>query len=105
MSHETRRPLGFWRCWSLVVGGAIGSAVFMMPSVMAPYGGLGLLSLACATLGAVCVALMVGALARRVTLSGGMYVYTRAAFGAFGSLLPGWTAWISMWGACGAIAM
>jgi APA family basic amino acid/polyamine antiporter len=105
MSHDTRRPLGFWRCWSLVVGGAIGSAVFMMPAVMAPYGGLGLLSLAFATLGAVCVALMFGALARRVTLSGGMYVYTRAAFGDFAAFLVAWTAWISMWVACAAIAI
>jgi APA family basic amino acid/polyamine antiporter len=105
MSHDTRRPLGFWRCWSLVVGGAIGSAVFMMPAVMAPYGGLGLLSLAFATLGAVCVALMFGALARRVTLSGGMYVYTRAAFGDFAAFLVAWTAWISMWVACAAVAI
>ena len=27
MSGETRRSLGFWRCWSLVVGGTIGSAI------------------------------------------------------------------------------
>ena len=105
MSHEARRSLGFWRCWSLVVGGAIGSAVFMMPAVMAPYGGLGLLSLACATLGAVCIALMFGALARRVTASGGMYVYTRAAFGDFAAFLVAWTAWISMWVSAAAIAL
>jgi len=102
---ETRRSLGFWRCWSLVVGGAIGSAVFMMPAVMAPYGGLGLLSLASATLGAVCVALMFGALARRITASGGMYVYTRAAFGDFAAFLVAWTAWISMWVGTAAIAI
>ncbi len=105
MTGETRRSLGFWRCWSLVVGGTIGSAVFMMPAVMAPYGGLGLLSLASATLGAVCVALMFGALARRITLSGGMYAYTRAAFGDFAAFLVAWTAWISMWVAAAAIAI
>lgn len=42
MSSTNQRTLGFWRCWSLVVGGAIGSAVSMMPAIMAPYGGLGL---------------------------------------------------------------
>jgi basic amino acid/polyamine antiporter, APA family len=105
MNGEARRSLGFWRCWSLVVGGAIGSAVFMMPAVMAPYGGLGLLSLVSATLGAVCVALMFGALARRITASGGMYVYTRAAFGDFAAFLVAWTAWISMWVASAAIAI
>lgn len=105
MNGETRRPLGFWRCWGLVVGGAIGSAVFMMPAVMAPYGGLGLLSLAFATVGAMCVALMFGALARRVTSSGGMYAYTRAAFGDFAAFLVAWSAWISMWVACAALAI
>lgn len=105
MSGDVPRSLGFWRCWGLVVGGTIGSAVFMMPTVMAPYGGLGLLSLMFATLGAVCVALMFGALARRVTLTGGMYVYTRAGFGDFAAFLVAWSGWISIWVSCAAIAI
>ena len=105
MNGVTRRSLGFWRSWSLVVGGTIGSAVFMMPAVMAPYGGIGLASLAAATLGAVCVALMFSALARRVTSSGGMYAYTRAAFGDFAAFIVAWTGWISMWVSCAAIAI
>jgi APA family basic amino acid/polyamine antiporter len=105
VSGEPRPSLGFWRSWSLVVGGAIGSAVFMMPAVMAPYGGLGLLSLVAATLGAVCIAMTLGALARRVTVSGGMYAYTQAAFGDFAAFLVAWTTWISMWVSCAAIAI
>ena len=46
------RTLGPWRSWALVVGGAIGSAVFMMPAILVPFGGLGLLSLAAAGIGA-----------------------------------------------------
>jgi APA family basic amino acid/polyamine antiporter len=88
-----------------VVGGTIGSAVFMMPAVMAPYGGLGLLSLIFATLGAVCVAAMFGALASRVTLTGGMYAYTRAGFGDFAAFLVAWSGWISIWVSCAAIAI
>jgi basic amino acid/polyamine antiporter, APA family len=102
---EARRPLGVWRSWSLVVGGAIGSAVFMMPAVMAPYGGLGLLSLVSATLGAVCVAMTLGAMARRITVSGGMYAYTQAAFGDFAAFLVAWTTWIGMWVSCAAVAI
>ena len=105
MSEDVTRSLGFWRGWGLVVGGTIGSAVFMMPAVMAPYGGLGLLSLVFATLGAVCVALMFGALARRVTLTGGMYAYTRAGFGDFAAFLVAWSGWISIWVSCAAIAI
>ena len=77
----------------------------MMPAVMAPYGSIGLVSLASATLGAVCVALMFSDLARRVTSSGGMYAYTRAAFGDFAAFIVAWTGWISMWVSCAAIAI
>lgn len=99
------KALGFWQCWSLVVGGAIGSAVFMMPAVMAPYGSIGLLGLAAATGGALSIALMLGHLARRVTVSGGCYAYTRAAFGDFSAFLIAWGFWISMWVSCAAIAL
>ena len=105
VSRESNRSLGFWRSWSLVVGGTIGSAVFMMPAVMAPYGGIGLLSLVFATLGAVCVALMFATLARRVTLTGGMYAYTRAGLGDFAAFLVAWSGWISFWVMCAAIAI
>jgi len=105
MKAEPRRSLGFWRCWSLVVGGTIGSAVFMMPAVMAPYGTIGLASLLFATLGAVCVALTLSSLARRVTVSGGMYAYTRSAFGDFAGFLVAWNYWIGCWVSCAALAI
>jgi APA family basic amino acid/polyamine antiporter len=99
------RSLGFWRTWSLVVGGAIGSAVFMMPAVLAPYGHLGTLGLAAATVGALTIALMLGHMARRVTATGGSYAHTRAAFGDLPAFLIGWGLWISFWVACATIAL
>ena len=39
------KEIGFWRGWSIAVGCAIGSGVFMMPTLLAPYGMLGLVRL------------------------------------------------------------
>jgi amino acid transporter len=36
------KEIGFWRGWSIAVGCAIGSGIFMMPTLLAPYGMLGL---------------------------------------------------------------
>jgi APA family basic amino acid/polyamine antiporter len=103
--EKVQRSLGFWRSWSLVVGGTIGSSVFMMPAVLAPYGTVGLASLVFATFGAVCLALTFGALARRVTVSGGLYAYTRAAFGDFLAFIVAWNYWIGIWVSCAALAI
>jgi APA family basic amino acid/polyamine antiporter len=105
MSNEQSRTLGFWRCWALVVGGAIGSAIFMMPAVLVSYGGLGLLSWAAAAGGALFVAMMLANLSRHVTRAGGPYAYTHAAFGDFGGFLVAWGYWISLWTACAGITI
>jgi APA family basic amino acid/polyamine antiporter len=101
----SKPSLGFWRCWSLVVGGTIGSGIFMIPAVLAPYGGLGLLSLAMATFGALAVALTFASLARRVTTTGGFYAYTRTGMGAFAGFLVAWSGWIGLWVSAAAIAI
>lgn len=100
-----QRSLGFWRTWGIVVGGAIGSAVFIMPAVLAPYGNLGTISLAAATAGAMSVALTIGSMARRVTSSGGPYVYSRAAFGDLPGFLTAWAFWVSCWVSVPAVAL
>lgn len=105
MSDQIERSLGLWRSWALVVGCVIGSAIFMMPAVLAPYGGLGLISWGAAGAGAVLVAVMLGDLARRLPRVGGPYAYARAGFGDFAGFLVAWGYWISLWAACAAIAI
>jgi APA family basic amino acid/polyamine antiporter len=105
MPQGRNRTLGFWRCWALVVGGAIGSAIFIMPALVVPYGGLGLLSWAAAAGGALFVAMMFANLSRHVTRAGGPFAYSHAAFGDFGGFLVAWGFWISLWTACAGIAI
>ncbi len=100
-----RKSLGLWRSWAIVVGSVLGSAIFMEPSLLAPYGGLGLISLAAAAFAALCVASTLAVLARTSTLSGGIYAYAHETFGDWIGFLNAWTYWIALWTACAAITI
>jgi basic amino acid/polyamine antiporter, APA family len=100
----SRPSLGFWRSWSLVVGSVVGSGVFLMPTVLAPYGGMGIISVVVAGLGGLCIAIVFASLSRRVSGSGGPYAYAHAGFGEFAGFLMAWVYWAALWSASGAIA-
>ncbi|MCH7807428.1 MAG: amino acid permease [Proteobacteria bacterium] len=100
-----KRSLGFWRTWSLSAGYMIGSGIFLMPTVLAPYDLLGLSSWLITGAGAVLLALVFGNLSRRIPKVGGPYAYTREAFGEFPGFLVAWSYWISLWVATAAITV
>ena len=102
---EQKRSLGFWRTWSLSAGYMIGSGIFLMPTVLAPYGLLGLSSWLITGAGAVLLALVFGNLSRRIPKVGGPYAYTREAFGEFPGFLVAWSYWISLWVGTAAITI
>lgn len=99
------KPLGFWTCWSLTVGVMIGSGVFTLPAVLAPYGLLSFGGWLIAGGGSILLALIVGRLAGRTTRSGGPYVYAHDAFGDLVGFLIAWGYWCSYWIALPAIAI
>lgn len=101
----TKKSLGFWRCWSIVVGGMIGSGVFMLPAILAPYGSLSVVGWIFTGGGTVFVALVLGSLARRMPRLGGPYAYTREAFGDLPGFLIAWGYWISLWSSSAALAV
>lgn len=105
MSQSFERSLGLWRAWGLGVGCVIGSAIFMMPAVLAPFGSLGLIGWGAAAAGALAVAAMLGHMARRLPKVGGPYAYARAGFGDFAGFLVAWGYWISLWAASAALAI
>lgn len=89
--------LGFWACLALVIGNMIGSGFFLMPATMAPFGWSGVLGWVATTIGALCLAIVFGSLARALPKAGGPYAYSRAAFGPFTAFLVAWSYWISIW--------
>jgi APA family basic amino acid/polyamine antiporter len=102
---SSSKPLGFWACWSLTVGVMIGSGVFALPAVLAPYGLLSFGGWVLTGAGSILLALTIGRLASRTTLSGGPYIYAREAFGDLAGFLIGWGYWTSYWIAIPAVAI
>jgi APA family basic amino acid/polyamine antiporter len=99
------REIGIWTATSLVIGSMIGSGVFLLPASLAPYGGISLLGWVITAFGSVMLALAFAILARRNPAAGGLYAYTRDAFGEFAGFLVAWGYWISMWSANAALAV
>ena len=104
-ASPTRRGLGVWAVTSLVVGNVIGSSIFLLPSLLAPYGGLAIVSWLITCTGALLLALVFARLAKQVPRAGGPYVYTRQAFGDFGGFLIAWGYWIGLWASVAAVAV
>ncbi|WP_417477116.1 APC family permease [Maricaulis sp.] len=110
MSHATDevtppRRIGFWGAWSLTVGVMIGSGIFLLPSVMAPYGLMGFSGWILTAAGSILLALVMSRLALRTTRSGGPYVYAREAFGDLPGFLVIWGYWASYWIAIPTVAI
>ncbi len=89
----------------MVVGTMIGSGVFLLPSVLAPYGAFSLAGWAVAATGTLFIALSLGSLARRLPRIGGPYAYVREAFGDLPAFLIAWGYWISLWTGMSAVAV
>lgn len=95
MNDATDKPLGFWSCWSLTVGCMIGSGVFMLPTLLAPYGLLSFGGWIIAGGGSIALALIFGRLAARTRSNGGPYAYARESFGDLTGFLMAWAYWLS----------
>ena len=95
MSSNQHRVIGFWRGWSIAVGCAIGSGIFMMPTMLAPYGLLGFGGWLVAGAGSILAALTMARLVKRIPKTGGPYVYVNEGLGDFSGFIIAWTYWVA----------
>ena len=95
MSSDQHRVIGFWKGWSIAVGCAIGSGIFMMPTMLAPYGLLGFGGWLVAGAGSILVALTMARLVKRIPKTGGPYVYVNEGVGTFSGFIIAWTYWVA----------
>lgn len=96
-SREAVTPsMGFWRSWSMTVGCMIGSGIFLMPAVLAPYGTFSLVGWALTGVGTILLALTMGRLAARIPRVGGPYAYVHDTFGDLPGFLVAWGYWLNV---------
>jgi APA family basic amino acid/polyamine antiporter len=96
--------LGFGMTVALVVGNIIGSGVYLVPASLAPYGRNSLSAWLFTAGGALVLAVVFAALSRSLPAEGGLYAYTRAAFGERAGFMVAWGYWVSIWVGNAAIA-
>ncbi len=97
--------LGLTGATALVVGSIVGVGIFNLPSSLAPYGPITLVSIGLTTIGALALARLFASLSRRMPADGGPYAYARAAFGNKLGFANAWSYWITAWAGNAAIAV
>jgi len=85
------------------MGNMIGSGIYLLPSSLAPYGGISILGWIVTATGSMVLAIIFSRLSRLVTKPGGPYIYSQTAFGDFIGFIVAWGYWISIW--CGNAAI
>jgi APA family basic amino acid/polyamine antiporter len=87
------------------VGSIIGVGIFNLPTSLASYGPISLVSMGFTTIGALAFALLFAALSRRLPADGGPYAYARVGFGNSVGFVNAWSYWITAWAGNAAIAV
>ena len=102
---EKPRQFGLTAAMALIVGSIIGVGIFNLPTSLAFYGPITLVSMALTTVGALALALLFASLSRRLPADGGPYAYARVAFGNRLGFANAWSYWITAWAGNAAIAV
>src|SRR5215468_9222252 len=95
--QEGSHQFGLTAAMALIVGSIIGVGVFNLPTSLAAYGPITLVSMALTTVGALALALLFASLSRRLPADGGPYAYARVAFGNPLGFMNAWSYWITAW--------
>ena len=104
MSEEgDRRLLGPWMSTAMVMGYMIGSAIFLLPATLAPYGPNALIAWGITVGGTMCLALALAKLAARNP--GGPQSYVQDAFGPTAAYFIIWMYWVSVFTSTAGIAV
>jgi APA family basic amino acid/polyamine antiporter len=104
-NEKAAAGLGLNAATALVVGSIVGVGIFNLPTSLAAFGPISLISMGLTTVGAIALAMLFAALSRRMPADGGPYAYARVAFGNRTGFANAWSYWITAWAGNAAIAV
>ena len=105
LNRRASSSTGVWGLPALVLGTIVGVGIFNLPTALAGYGPISIVSMALTTVGALALGMLFAALARRMPAEGGPYAYARLAFGNRHGFVSAWSYWITGWAGNAAIAV
>ncbi|WP_353203277.1 amino acid permease [Sphingomonas sp.] len=105
MTTAAPRPFGYWTATALVMGGMIGSGIFLMPIALAPYGWTGVAGWIVSIAGAIAIGWTLARLAQAMPEATGAIAITGAVLGPLPGVMVGVAYWVSVWATNAAIAM
>ena len=105
VTDTAARPFGLWTAAAMVVGGMIGSGIFVMPAQLASYGWTGVPAWIAAICGALLLAFVLSKLAAARPHATGTVAIVGAELGPVAGVLVGWAFWVSVWSAIAIIAV
>lgn len=97
MSLNLKKPLGFWKLTSLVVGNMVGCGIFLLPANLAKYGSASMWAWLVTALGAFLIAIVLSRSSQIVRASGGPYAFARNGLGNFIGFQTVYNHWVAMW--------
>ena len=89
-----QQKIGLFALTSIVIGSQVGSGVFMLPQLLAPFGAFAIAGWVLSGLGALCLAMVFVGLVKRYPKTGGPHAYVQQAFGDTAAFFTGWTYWV-----------
>ncbi|MDR1488490.1 MAG: amino acid permease [Holosporales bacterium] len=92
-----QKELSFLALISIVISSQVGSGTFIFPSVLAPFGVVGLFGWIVSVCGAISLAIIFSELSAKYSKNGGPHVYVTEAFGKTAGFFTAWTYWIISW--------
>jgi APA family basic amino acid/polyamine antiporter len=103
--EEVGGGFGLTAAIALIIGSIIGVGIFNLPTSLAGYGPISLVSMGLTTVGALALAVLFSSLSKRLPADGGPYAYARVAYGNAWGFANAWSYWITAWAGNAAIAV